>query len=49
MKIRDCLKQVDSTDAIADIDNPCNCPFVPKPTQEQIALSLGITASIRVN
>lgn len=48
-KVRDYLKQGDPTDAIADIHNPCNCPFVSKPDQEQIASSLGITVPIRVN
>jgi hypothetical protein len=48
-KVRDYLKQVDPTDAIADIHNPCNCPFVSKSEQEQIASSLGITVLIRVN
>jgi hypothetical protein len=48
-KVRDYLKQIDPIDPITDIHNPCNCPFVSKGEQEQIASSLGITAPIRVN
>jgi hypothetical protein len=42
------LKQVDPSDAVVDIHNPCNCPFVSAADQERIARSLGITAPIRV-
>jgi hypothetical protein len=43
------LKQVDPSDAVTDIHNPCNCPFVSQADQARIATSLGITAPIRVN
>ena len=42
------LKQVDPSDAIVDIHNPCNCPFVSAADQERIARSLGITAPVRL-
>ena len=43
------LKQVDPTDAIAELHNPCNCPFIPESDQHAIALGLGIRVPIRIN
>jgi hypothetical protein len=42
------LKQVDPSDEVTDINNPCNCPFVSQTDQTEIAAALGITAPVRV-
>lgn len=39
----------DSTDSIADIHNPCNCPFVSEVDQNIIASGLGVGKKVRVN
>jgi hypothetical protein len=45
--IQNYLKQVDPSEAIIDIHNPCNCPFVSETVQRDLATALGITAPIR--
>jgi hypothetical protein len=47
--IQSYLKQVDASDAITDIHNPCNCPFVSQPEQQRIVSGLGINVAICVN
>lgn len=43
------LRSQDSTDSIAEIHNPCNCPFVSEADQNFIASNLGININVRVN
>jgi hypothetical protein len=43
------LAKADVSDALSDIHNPCNCPFVSHPDQRHIAQSLGIIVPVRVN
>lgn len=43
------LDTVDKTDAIADVHNPCNCPFVPAKDQDRILGQLGLPLTVRVN
>lgn len=43
------LGSIDSTDSIAEIHNPCNCPFVSESNQNTIASGLGISTNVLVN
>jgi hypothetical protein len=43
------LGSIDPTDSIAEIHNPCNCPFVSEDDQNTIASGLGISTKVRVN
>lgn len=43
------LGLTDRTDTIAEIYNPCNCPFVFEADQNTIATSLGLNIKVRVN
>ena len=43
------LNQVDPTDAVVDLHNPCNCPFIPQADQHAVVSGLGIKVPIRVN
>ena len=47
--IQNYLGANDSTDSIADIHNPCNCPFVSEADQNSIATGLGFGKKVRVN
>ena len=47
--IQNYLSSVDPTDSIADIHNPCNCPFISDANQNMVASSLGISIKVRVN
>lgn len=47
--IQNYLGANDSTDSIADIHNPCNCPFVSETDQNSIAAGLGFGKKVRVN
>jgi hypothetical protein len=39
----------DKADTITDVHNPCNCPFVSEPDQNNIISQLGVNVSVRVN
>ena len=43
------LAAVDPADAISDVHNPCNCPFVAEQVQNQSLSILGINLQVRVN
>lgn len=43
------LGSTDPTDTIAEIHNPCNCPFIFEADQNTIATSLGLSARVLVN
>lgn len=43
------LAAVDPADAISDVHNSCNCPFVQEQDQNQILSTLGINFQVRVN
>lgn len=47
--IQNYLGAKDSSDSIADIHNPCNCPFVSVADQNSIAAGLGFDKKVRVN
>lgn len=47
--INEYLAAVDPVDAILDIHNSCNCPFVQEQDQNQILSTLGINLQVRVN
>lgn len=47
--IQNYLASVDKTDAISDIHNPCNCPFVKEGDQNQLLSKLDIALKVRVN
>lgn len=46
--IQQYLSAVDANDSIADIYNPCNCPFVSEADQNNIVSSLGVFVMVRV-
>lgn len=43
------LTAKDGADSIADIHNPCNCPFISEVDQNSIAADLGFAKKVRVN
>lgn len=43
------LDSVDQTDAISDVYNPCNCPFVTEADQNRILNQMGVPITVRVN
>jgi len=47
--IQDYLAKIDSSDSIAKIHNPCNCPFVSESDQNTIASCLGMSITVVVN
>lgn len=47
--IQNYLGANDSTDSIADIHNPCNCPFVSEADQNSIAAGFGFGKKVGIN
>ena len=47
--IQNYLSSIDLSDSIAEIHNPCNCPFVSEADQNAIVSGLGISLTVRVN
>lgn len=47
--IQDYLSKIDPTDAITEINNPCNCPFVSEPDQNRLLASAGMALTVTVN
>ena len=47
--IKKYISQVDSTDEIIDIHNPCNTPFISESEQNNELSKQGVSISVRVN
>lgn len=47
--IQDYLQQIDPTDEIIEIHNPCNCPFVSEANQNRLLSSVGMALTVKVN
>lgn len=47
--VLDYLGSMPDADAIADVHNPCNCPFASEVDQNKVLASLGINLHVRVN
>ena len=47
--IKNYISQVDSTDEIQDIHNPCNTPFISEADQNNVLSNQGVSISARVN
>lgn len=47
--VQDYLSQVDPQDAISDIHNPCNTPFISDADQNSVLAQKSISLNVRVN
>lgn len=43
------LSSADPKDAILDIHNSCNCPFISEPQQNNVLKRMGVSLKVRVN
>jgi hypothetical protein len=47
--IQDYLSQVDPADAVEDVHNPCNTPFISEAEQNNVLAQKGISLNVRIN